>query len=257
MTTDNYNTKPARRRLPSLFNREMFIIAIGAAAYLHSLWSFGTFLGGAQPDPLLGGVHILHYLGWLIPAMLLAFALDVGMIKTSQELRKGKATFAMYAAFGLLATITYTLQWLYSVHHMSAITIGAGVPVGMRDLATNVSNFLTVWLLPGALPITAIAYTFASSDATEQPRTKVTAMRETTRESVTVEQPAKSTNAVGLPTGERALVVQPQDIQDAMHVAKCTHCGWEKRYVSPRGATNALTAHHRGCKVLQEIEVTP
>lgn len=34
-------------------------------------------------------------------------------------------------------------------------------------------------------------------------------------------------------------------------VAKCKHCGWENRYESPRGATNALTAHNRGCKVLQ------
>jgi len=229
----------------------MFIIAIGAAAYMHSLWSFGTFLGGTQPDPMQGGVQILHYLGWLIPAALLAFALDVGMIKTSQELRKGKATLAMYAAFGLLATITYTLQWLYSVHHMNAIEIGAGVPESMRGVATSVSNFITVWLLPGALPITAIAYTFASSDATEQPRTKVTATRETTRESITVDRPATPANDGELTSGTRAIAVQSQS---ASFVASCVHCGWSHDYATPRGATNALTAHRRACKVLQEVQ---
>ena len=247
-----------KRRLPSLFNREMFIIAIGAAAYMHSLWSFGTFLGGTQPDPMLGWLQFVHYLGWLIPAALLAFALDVGMIKTSMELRKGRATFAMYAAFGLLAIITYTLQWLYSVHHMDAIIIGSGVPDGMRFFATGVSNFVTVWLLPGALPITAIAYTFASSDTQDAPRTKVTATRETTKESITVDRPA--TNATALGAGERAIAVQnalqSQDASGATFSASCEHCGWSHEYATPRGATNALTAHRRACKVLQEVEVT-
>lgn len=242
-----------KRRLPSLFNREMFIFAIGAAAYMHSLWSFGTFLGGAQPDPLLSWMDFLHYLGWLIPGALLAFALDVGMIKTSMELRKGKATFGMYAAFGLLAVITYTLQWLYSVHHMDAIIIGSGVPENMRAFATSVSNFVTVWLLPGALPITAIAYTFAQSDAPmDAPRTKVTATRETTREIVTVDRPMPTTSAAELPAGERAIAVRNDASQVASFVAKCEHCGWEKAYATPRGATNALTAHHRACKVLQD-----
>jgi len=222
-----------KRTVAPALMRELFIFAIGVAAFLHSMWSYSAFLGGQQPDPLLGGLHIVHYIGWLLPGCLLAFATDVGMIVTSMELRNGDRTKGKYAAFALLGVVTYILQWLYSLHHIEAVPLGAGVPEHMRDFAEGVSTFITVWLLPGALPLTAIAYTFS------HPRDN--AVREEKRKV----QPPVAAPAASLVTVDRPLpTVIP--LVDAEHVATCT-CGWSKSYSSARGAQNALTAHQRRC----------
>ncbi len=52
-----------------------FIVATGFAALIHSTWSLGTFFSGEQPhDPV-------QFIFWLIPALLIAFSLDIGQIE--------------------------------------------------------------------------------------------------------------------------------------------------------------------------------
>lgn len=234
-------------RLAPALVRELFIIAIGVAAFSHSMWSYAAFLGGRQPDPLQGGLHILHYIGWLLPGALLAFATDVGMIAVSVELRGGDRTAGKYAAFGLLAVVTYLLQWLYSVHHIEAIPLGTGVPEHLRGLAETVSTFLTVWLLPGALPLTAIAYTFSHprdvkvTDLSVQEKRKVAPVASP----VTVDVSDVASHRP-LPT---VIPLQAEGKVQKLHTATCV-CGWSKDgYASERAAQNALTAHRRKCKV--------
>jgi len=234
-------------RLAPALVRELFIVAIGVAAFSHSMWSYAAFLGGQQPDPLQGGLHILHYIGWLLPGALLAFATDVGMIAVSVELRGGDRTTGKYAAFGLLAVVTYLLQWLYSVHHIEAIPLGTGVPEHLRGLAETVSTFLTVWLLPGALPLTAIAYTFSHprdvkvSEVAVQEKRKVAP---TPPSAITVDRPLPAV----VPTAT-VIPLQAEGKVQKLHTATCA-CGWSKDgYASERAAQNALTAHRRRCKV--------
>src|SRR5690606_34049346 len=101
--------------------RQPFIFATGLAALMHSTWSLGTLFAGVSPEV----APTLEYAGWIAPAVLIAFALDVGQIVTSAELRAGERTLAKYATFGIFAAATYYLQWLYIVHHMPALDLGA------------------------------------------------------------------------------------------------------------------------------------
>lgn len=63
-----------------------FIFATGLAALVHSTWALGTLFAGEQPD----SNDPLQFAFWLLPALLIAFALDVGQIATSAEIRAGQ-----------------------------------------------------------------------------------------------------------------------------------------------------------------------
>src|ERR1044071_5161041 len=88
-----------------------FVFATGLAALIRSTWALGTLFSGPQPE----GWALL---GWLIPAFLIAFSLDVGQIVTSAEIRAGQRTKAKYATFAVFSLATYYLQWTYIAAHM-------------------------------------------------------------------------------------------------------------------------------------------
>ena len=134
--------------------QQPFVTATGAAALVHSTWALGTLFAGEQPA---GGWALV---GWLLPALLIAFALDVGQIVTSAEIRQNGLTWTRGFTFVVFAGATYYLQWLYIAHHMPALAIAAGVSevaqqtvISMRDAA--------LWIIPALLPLSTMLYTFS------------------------------------------------------------------------------------------------
>jgi hypothetical protein len=137
--------------------QQPFVAATGLAALVHSTWALGTLFAGEQPD----GWHLL---GWLLPALLIAFALDVGQISTSYEIRQDGLTWTRGITFVVFAGATYYLQWLYIAHHMPALALAPGVRQTWADFAT-VMRDAAVWVIPALLPLSTLLYTFSGGKA--------------------------------------------------------------------------------------------
>lgn len=135
-----------------------FVFATGLAALVHSTWSLGTLFSGQQPDAALN----VHFAGWIIPALLIAFALDIGQISTSMEIREDGLTASRGVTFVVFAVATYYLQWLYMAHHMPDLPLAAGVTGKVwTEFAINLRD-AGIWLVPSLLPLSTILYTFSS-----------------------------------------------------------------------------------------------
>jgi hypothetical protein len=135
-----------------------FIAATGAAALLHSTWALATLFAGQQPE------SALHLIGWLIPALLIAFALDVGQIATSAEIREHGLTLARAVTFVVFSAATYYLQWLYIAHHMPALELAAGISAIAQPTALSMRD-AALWVIPALLPLSTLLYTFSGGKA--------------------------------------------------------------------------------------------
>ena len=135
-----------------------FVFATGAAALIHSTWALGTFFSGEQPE----GWHLI---GWIVPALLIAFALDVGQIATSHEIRTHGLNFARGVTFMVFALATYYLQWLYMAHHMPALELSPGISAGMSGMALSLRD-MAIWVIPSLLPLSTLLYTFSTPSNT-------------------------------------------------------------------------------------------
>jgi hypothetical protein len=155
-----------RKFLAHIF-KQPFVFATGLAALIHSTWSLGTLFSGEQPA---GGWQLV---GWLIPAFLIAFSLDVGQIVTSAEIRAGQRSKAKYATFAVFALATYYLQWTYIAAHMPAVKLGAGVRVEWLPFVSLVRD-LAVFIIPALLPLSTMLYTSSHTTIVEkiEPRTR-------------------------------------------------------------------------------------
>ena len=134
--------------------KQPFVFATGLAALIHSTWALGTLFSGEQPT----GWHLV---GWLIPALLIAFALDVGQIVTSTEIREHGMTAARGLTFFVFALATYYLQWLYIAHHMPALQLAPGI----SDLARSTAIYMrdaALWVIPALLPLSTFLYTISA-----------------------------------------------------------------------------------------------
>ena len=138
-----------------------FVFATGAAALIHSTWSLGTLFSGTQPEAALN----VHFIGWIVPALLIAFALDVGQISTSTEIREEGLTLSRGVTFVVFALATYYLQWMYMLHHMPALQLSEGVQgKPWTEFALTLRD-AGIWLVPALLPLSTILYTFSSKKA--------------------------------------------------------------------------------------------
>lgn len=137
--------------------RQPFVVATGFAALVHSTWALGTLFAGTQPE----GWHLI---GWLAPALLIAFALDIGQIATSGEIREHGLTIGRGITFFVFAMATYYLQWLYIAHHMPALEIAAGVSETAKATAVYMRD-AALWIIPGFLPLSTVLYTFSGKTA--------------------------------------------------------------------------------------------
>lgn len=137
-----------------------FVVATGTAALVHSTWALGTLFAGNQPP---GGWALA---GWLVPALLIAFALDVGQIVTSAEIRAYGLTRIRALTFLIFAGATYYLQWLYIAHHMPNLALASGVRDTWKEAATTLRD-AAVWIIPALLPLSTLLYTFSGGKVKE------------------------------------------------------------------------------------------
>lgn len=136
-----------------------FIAATAVAALLHSTWALGTLFAGNQPP----AGFTIEFIGWLAPALLIAFSLDIGLLATSHEIRIGQRSRAKYATFITLALSMYYLQWTYMIHHVPALALAAGVAPTWIELSTTLRD-LAIWLIPALLPLSTLLYTFSHTE---------------------------------------------------------------------------------------------
>lgn len=259
------------------FREQPFVMATGLAALIHSAWSLGTLFSGPQPaitaDAVLNfGQWVREHallIAWLIPAFAIAFALDVGQISTSHEIRSGDRSVRKYATFVIFAVATYYLQWLYISHHMPQLALGEGVSDAFTQTATHVRD-LAVWVIPALLPASTLLYTLSGGTTHDAPSASridpifaVVLMRSARRDNpeppvcVRAERkpqpaleahdapalPKPSGKVAGHATGENADAVLEEN---GMFVGVCVHCAERmKPSASERGAKSALAAHKR------------
>jgi hypothetical protein len=188
-----------------------FILATGAAAFVHSTWALATLFGGSEPT-ISTFAEGARWLGWMLPAAAISFALDVGQIYTASEIRAGQRTRTKYLTFATFAVFTYYLQWLHLVAHMPVIALSAGISEGAAGFATTVRD-AALWVVPALLPLSTLLYTF--SDRTPAPS-----------------EPERSLS-----------VVQAQ--ADGGFRVSCPDCGWTAEKETQESAQNALNGHRR------------
>lgn len=216
-----------------------FIFATGLAALVHSTWSLAVLFSGEPPmwDPT-SIASWARWVYWLVPALLIAFALDVGQIATSTEIRNGERAPTKYVTFIVFALATYYLQWLYIAHHMPQLELGAGVySEGLAGRLVLLTRNAAIWFIPMLLPLSTTMYTLSGGKR------------------VVVTEQIQPDVVVSRPDSE----LLPEHVQDAPdategdvteHDATCPSCGWEKTYDNPDSARRGLAAHRQHCIAL-------
>lgn len=247
-----------------------FITATGVAALVHSTWALGTLFSGEQPA---GGWELA---GWLVPAFLIAFALDVGQIVTSAEIRSRGLTWQRAVTFTVFAAATYYLQWLYIAHHMPALDLAGGVRGEWTGFTTLVRD-AALWLIPALLPLSTLLYTLSSNQRENQPASA---------ESAAISEPvlvqSELLKPITKPDDRRELpAVTPDDesewlndlvnshesafddyfiqqkraaavaAESETHTARCEACGWEKEYSSAASAARGYGGHMKHCPAVK------
>lgn len=203
-----------------------FITFTGVAALIHSTWALGTLFAGNQPE----GWHLV---GWIVPALLVALALDVGQINTSWEIRHYGLTLARAVTFAVFALATYYLQWLYIIHHMPSLPLAPGISEIWQQIATQ-GRDLAMFILPALLPASTLLYTFSSE--------RHSAESEAVLSQVAVQD--ENTNLHHYdPSDDADLLTVPRP-PAPIFTETCSDCGWESReYDNPDSAARALRTH--------------
>lgn len=216
-----------------------FVAATGIAALVHSTWSLATLFSGPEPYPQFS----FAWFSWVLPALMISFALDVGQIATSSEIRRGHRQRGKYAAFGVFAVATYYLQFLYLAHHIPALGFGAGVAATWAKAAEALRD-LSVWILPALLPLSTLLYTFSAERV---------AATEAITPAITIEEPL-TPEPVAAPTqASSTLPADPEPVQaiaGGRFKATCSACGWATVKDDERTAKAALSGHRARCKGL-------
>lgn len=217
--------------------QQPFVAATGVAALVHSTWSLGTLFSGDQPAADLS----IHFIGWIVPAFLIAFALDVGQVVTSAEIRAGQRTPAKYATFAVFAAATYYLQWLYIAHHMPELSLAAGVRASWGDF-TALLRDAAIWIIPALLPLSTLLYTFSHQEPVHPVQQQQEQQQQ--RETIQIDQPESPL----LDSGEKvisALEVIPGI--PAPVVMTCPDCDWSKEYPDQKAGKRGLRSHQVRC----------
>lgn len=241
-----------------------FIAATGVAALVHSTWSLAVLFSGEPPawEPTSIAAW-LRWVYWLVPALLIAFALDVGQIATSSEIRAGERTRSKYITFIVFAAATYYLQWIYIAHHMPALELGAGVyRDGLAGRLVLLTRNAAIWFIPALLPLSTTMYTLSGGKpepAQEQPiRDALLVEAQQLEKPRLVEQnstlePAQNAQDVTEHPGDEYYPFWLHDIleEEAQpgFTSKC-ECGWQNTYDNPDSAKRGLAAHKAHCPAL-------
>lgn len=206
-----------------------FISATGLAAFVHSTWALATLFGGKPPKMELS----LEFAYWLIPAMLIAFALDVGQIATSGQIRGGQRGAVKYLTFAIFAVANYFLQWLYMAHHMPQLALASGVRDQWQPMAELIRD-ASLWIIPAFLPLATLLYTVSESD----PEPHII-------EGVPVVATLPSLPIAPLEVEPEGITEQAED----SYLATCPTCDWQSHYPSVYQAKQGRNAHLRSHKL--------
>jgi hypothetical protein len=219
-----------------------FVFTTGLAAGIHSTWALGTLFSGEQPalEAVTDWVGMVHFLGWIAPALLIAFAMDVGQIITSHEIRTQGMNVARGTTFFVFALFTYYLQWMYMAHHMPLVELAPGITDVHRDAALWLRN-MGLWLIPALLPLSTLLYTFSSE--------KHIAVQHIEQPTITMMTPVE----VAQPSAQPMLpqVEQPALPGTTSHLVTCPDCGRQFDKESAISAQRALAAHKPHCTGVQ------
>ena len=224
--------------------KQPFIFATGLAALIHSTWSLGTMFSGEQPaiENITTTIGYVHFTGWIVPALLIAFALDVGQIITSHEIRTRGMTKSRGVTFVVFSLATYYLQWLYMAHHMPSIPLASGISDVHLDAALWLRN-MALWLIPSLLPLSTLLYTFSSD--TDESRVQLAATEQHTVSSEIYEI-----------THDMPVLEMPQinllEAENPVFNVRCD-CGWTRTYNNADSSARGLKAHQQKCTVYQEV----
>jgi len=247
------------------------IFATGLAALVHSTWALGTMFSGEQPaiESITNQIGWVHFAGWLIPALLIAFALDIGQIITLHEIRTMGMTKARAITFVVFALATYYLQWLYMAHHMPLVELAEGISSIHRDAALWLRN-MGLWLIPSLLPLSTLLYTFSTENDTHDVQVSAPEIAVSKPEVEEIEESLPAIKAPDLNLLEAEIsknesilpfweleqdtqepleqVAQVHEthinlLKDGLHVATCD-CGWQSSEKdSPESAARSLMTH--------------
>jgi len=226
-------------------SENLFITFTGIAALVHSTWSLGTMFSGVAPSG-----DWWAYLGWVIPAFMVAFAMDVGQISTSAAIRHNGLTWQRAVTFCVFAVATYYLQFLYIAHHLPMLELAQGLSTVHRD---NVKTAVdaAIWILPLFLPLSTILYTLSGGDKKEQPIAPTSP--EPTILVAKQEQPLIEEKVTEI---ESSIILTEERIQEPTYTADCEACGWTNDYLSPKTAARALNTHKSlHCSKRHEVEI--
>lgn len=208
--------------------QQPFISATGLAAFVHSTWALATLFGGNQPAIGL----TLEFAYWLIPAMLIAFALDVGQIATSGQIRSGQRGYVKYLTFAIFAVANYFLQWLYMAHHMPQLALASGVRDEWQAMAELIRD-ASLWIIPAFLPLATLLYTVSESEHVPQVIEVKPVLADLPRLPIAPSEPEFD----GI-----------EEQADESYLATCPHCDWQGDYATPYQAKQARNAHLRSHK---------
>jgi hypothetical protein len=207
-----------------------FIAATGFAALIHSTWALGSFFG-LEPER-----WTIEWFGWLLPALLIAFSLDVGQISTSMKIRENGLNFSNGLAFVMIALSTYYLQFLHLALHLPSWQIGAGISEIHRAHVETMIG-LAIWLLPALLPLSTLLYTF-SRDKEEQP-----IQQPLPEPTITLAKPEQPLIEQKVTEIESSVILTEEIIQEPKYQAYCEDCGWSVEYPNQKKAERALRTH--------------
>lgn len=207
-----------------------FVFTTGLAALAHSTWALATLFAGEEPIQFT-----VAWFAWLIPALLIAFALDVGQIVTSAEIRAGQKRTVKYVTFAVFALATYFLQWLYMVHHVPALELSDGVRSEWSFAVTLIRD-CSIWVIPALLPLSTLLYTFSTEHPTIAHETHTIAVQMPTLEGQSHDT-------------QQTIITEEQQHDEPVLVATmpitatCEKCGWTRNYTSELSAQRGLAGH--------------
>ncbi|HEY9658568.1 MAG TPA: hypothetical protein V6C65_08970 [Allocoleopsis sp.] len=216
-------------------SENLFVTLTGIAALVHSTWSLGTMFSGQAPTG-----DWIAYVGWVLPAFFVAFAMDIGQISTSAAIRHEGLTWQRAVTFCVFALATYYLQFLYIAHHLPLLNLAQGLSEFHRP-NVKIAVDAAIWIMPLFLPLSTILYTLSGGDKKEQAIAPTLPEPTITIEKLKNEQlPANEENISEYPA---LTSFDGEIIQEPKYLATCEDCGWCKEYEHPQSASRALATH--------------
>lgn len=255
------------RNLLAHMQKHPFVGMSAFAASVHTAWAFGTLFGGMQPKVSADiSVNLGLWLAetvalcmWLLPAIALAIALDIGMVETSRDIHEGDVSTGRYATFAALAAGSYYMQMLHLAIHMPELQLSNAVAQAQADSVIALRN-AAVFIVPLLLQLPILLHVLSARKDELQQGDAMQAGRDVQKhEHVHVhmdsikELPQQPAVAPALPaqarvsprgnkSGEATSMVHPGDHGD--YVMHCELCGkHQEGYKSETSAKRAASAH--------------